>query len=113
MSFQRLIQILLLLCATAVLSTGCQKDTAETTPEPTPQAQETPEEAPAQAEVSDKAEKAPKKFESARNSAAALRDRFQQEAEATITLDNAESTLSQIERDIDKELADLESAPTP
>lgn len=111
-----LIFTLSILLVALLFGVACDK-----TPDAAPKAPESTQppatQAAAQeAKASDNDESASKKpAGSLQINTAELRDQFQQEANTTITLDNAQNVLGELEKEINDELAELEkeTPPTP
>ncbi len=98
-----------LLFVALLFAVACDRtpDAAPETPEP---AQPTVIEAPKVSEI-DKSFIKP--VESVQVTAAALRDQFTQEASTSINIDNAESVLAGIEKELNDELAELKKQTPP
>lgn len=107
-----LIFTLSILLVALLFGVACDK-----TPDAAPKAPESAQPPAAQeAKASDNDESASKKpAGSLQINTAELRDQFQQEANTTITLDNAQNVLGELEKEINDELAELEkeTPPTP
>lgn len=107
-----LIFTLSILLVALLFGVACDK-----TPDAAPKAPESAQPPAAQeAKASDNDESASKKpAGSLQVNTAELRDQFQQEANTTITLDNAQNVLGELEKEINDELAELEkeTPPTP